>query len=209
MSELEKKDLWDFSLRFITPTVRRYLPEPGSGLALELGCGSGRWIRSASTFFGQVKGIDSPEIIDAVLPVAGRPDNVDLLVRKSDRLPVDSDSIDFVFSMTGLTQFETLARFGKEISEVQRVLKPGGLAMLWFGRITRMPFVVNPATWLRGYSYRADDKIALRVRQTVVRRSLRKAGLRHVALSTPLHPDTSWRLFRGGDLSYVTAVKSS
>ena len=118
-----------------------------------------------------MKGIDSPEIIDAALPVTGRPDNVDLLARKSDRLPEDSNSIDFVFSIAGLTQFETLARFEKEISEVQRVLKPNGLAMLWFGRITRMPFVVNPATWLRGYSYRPEDKIALRVRQTAVRSS--------------------------------------
>ena len=129
------------------------------------------------------------------------------MARESDRLPVESNSIDYVFTQRGLTKFNSLTRFHAEISEVERVLKPGGIATLWFGRITRWPFVMNPITRMRGYSYAEDDPIPLRVQQSAARRSLRKAGLKHVALSTPLHPDTSWQLFRGGDLSYVTAVK--
>ena len=75
------------------------------------------------------------------------------------------------------------------------------------GRITRLPFVINPVTWMRGYSYREGDEIPLKVQQSAVRRVLRKARLNFPALSTPLHPDTSWRLVRGGNMSYVTAVK--
>ena len=202
-----KNDLWDFSLRFITPTVHRLLPEPGDAVALELGCGDGRRLNAAARLFGRVVGVDSPEMIDLALARPGRADGVELFSREELRLPVEPGSIDFVYSLHGLTHFDSLDRFNAEVLETARVLKPGGVAMLWFGRITRLPFVLNPATWIRGYSYRPGDAIPLKVQQTAMRRALRKADLKYLALSTPLHPDTSWRLFRGGGLSYVTAVK--
>ncbi len=202
-----KNDLWDFSLRFVTPTVRRLLPRPGDAVALELGCGEGRRLDAAARLFGRVIGVDSPEMIDLALSRPGRAENVELLAREGLRLPVEPGSVDFVFSLYGLTRFDSLERFGAEVSEAAQVLKPGGIAMLWFGRITRLPFVLWPVTWMRGYSYTEGDAIPLKVQQSAARRSLRKAGLRYPALSTPLHPDTSWRLFRGGDLSYVTVVK--
>ncbi len=204
---LRKNDLWDFSLRFVTPTVRRLLPGPGDAVALELGCGEGRRLDAAARLFGRVIGVDSPEMIDIALSRPGRAENIELFAREGLRLPVEPGSVDFVFSLHGLTRFDSLERFDAEVSEAARVLKPGGIAMLWFGRITRLPFVLWPVTWMRGYSYTEGDAIPLKVRQSATRRSLRKAGLRYPALSTPLHPDTSWRLFRGGDLSYVTAVK--
>ena len=202
-----KNDLWDFSLRFVTPAVRRLLPEPGDAVALELGCGEGRRLDAAAHLFGRVIGVDSPEMIDLALSRPGRAGNVELVAREQLRLPVESSSVDFVFSLHGLTQFNSLDRFNAEVLEAARVLKPGGIAMLWFGRITRLPFVINPVTWLRRISYSRDAAIPLKVQQSAMCWALRKARLRHRALSTPLHPDTSWRLFRGGDHSYATAVK--
>ena len=202
-----KNDLWDFSLRFVTPTVRRLLPEPGNAVALELSCGEGSRLDAAARLFGRVVGVDSPEAIDHALARPDRPENVELMTREGRRLPADSGSVDFVFSLNGLTQFDSLDRFDAEVLEIARVLKPGGVAMLWFGRITRLPFALNPVTWLRGFSYNEDGAVPLKVQQTAVRRALQKAGFKYPALSTPLHPDTSWRLFRGGDLSYVTAIK--
>jgi ubiquinone/menaquinone biosynthesis C-methylase UbiE len=207
VESVNKNDLWDFSLRFVTPTVRRLLPEPGDAVALELGCGEGRRLIAAARLFGRVIGVDSPEQIDLALARPGRPENVELVTREALRLPVESGSVDFVFSFHGLTKFDSLDRFNAEVLEVARVLKPGGLAQVWFGRITRLPFVVNPVTWMRGYSYSAGDEIPLKVQQSAVRRALRRARFKYPALSTPLHPDTSWRLFRGGNISYATAVK--
>jgi ubiquinone/menaquinone biosynthesis C-methylase UbiE len=202
-----RNDLWDFSLNIVTPTVRRLLPEPGAATALELGCGEGRTLGAAAHLFGRVIGVDSPEMIDRALSRPGRAENTELVAREAGPLPVDSGSIDLVYSLRGLTRLDSLARFRAEIAEVSRVLKPGGVAMLWFGRITRLPFALNPITWLRGYSYDESAPIPLRVQQSAVRRSLTESGFRYPALSTPLHPDTSWRLFRGGDLSYATALK--
>ena len=202
-----KNDLWDFSLRFVTPTVRRLLPEPGDAVALELGCGEGRRLNAAARLFGRVIGVDSPEMIDVALSQPGRAENVELVAREGLRLPVESGSVDFVFSFHGLTQFDSLDRFNAEVLEAARVLKPGGIAQLWFGRITRLPFVLNPATWIRGYSHAEGDALPLKVQQTAARRALRKARFKHRAMSTPLHPDTSWRLFRGGNISYMTATK--
>jgi len=202
-----KNELWEFSLRFVTPTVRRLLPEPGGAIALELGCGDGRRLEAAASLFGRVIGVDSPEMIDSALSRPGRAENVELIAREGLRLPVESGSVDFVYAFHGLTNFNSRKRFDAEILEAERVLKPGGIAQLWFGRIPRLPFVINPVTWMRGYSYREGDEIPLKVQQSAVRRVLRKARLNFPALSTPLHPDTSWRLFRGGNMSYVTAVK--
>ena len=202
-----KNDLWDFSLRFVTPMVRRLLPEPGDAVALELGCGEGRRLGAAAHLFGRVIGVDSPEMIDLALSRPGRAENIELVAREGLRLPVESGSVDFVFTFDGLTHFESRDRFNAEVLEAARVLKPGGTVMFWYGRITRLPFVINPVTWLRGISYSRDAAIPLKVQQSAMRWALRKARLRHRALSTPLHPDTSWRLFRGGDHSYATAVK--
>ena len=204
---MRKNDLWDFSLRFVTPTVRRLLPEPGDASALELGCGDGRRLDAAARLFGRVTGVDTPEMIDLALSRPGRAENVELIAREGLRLPAESGSIDFVYSLHGFMHFDSVDRFNAEVLEAARVLRPGGIAMLWFGRITRLPFVLNPITWLRGFSYDKDDEIPLKVQQSAARRALRKAGFKYPAKSTPLHPDTSWRLFRGGDLSYVTAVK--
>jgi len=202
-----KNDLWDFSLRFITPTVRRYVPDPDRAVALEIGCNDGRRLHPASLMFKRVIGVDSAEMIDLAFSRLGRSENVELRTREDVKLPVESNSIDYVYTFRGLTRFDSVGRFNSEISEVARVLKPGGVAMLWFGRITRLPFVLNPLTRIRGFSYNEEDILRLKVQQSTMRRSLRKSGLKHVALSTPLHPDTSWRLFRGGEYSYVTAVK--
>ena len=204
---MRKNDLWDFSLRFVTPTVRRLLPEPGDAIALELGCGEGRRLGAAAQLFGRVIGVDSPEMIDLALSRPGRAENVELITREGLRLPAESDSVDFVYSLHGLTHLGSLDRFNAEVLEAARVLKPGGIAMLWFGRITRLPFVLNPVTRMRGYSYAEGDEIPLKIQQSAARRALRKARFKYHALSTPLHPDTSWRLFRGGNISYVTAVK--
>ena len=203
----KKNDLWDFSLRFVTPTVRRLLPEPADAVALELGCGEGRRLDAAAQLFGRVIGVDSPEMIDRALSRPARAENVELAAREQLRLPLESGSVDFVFTFDGLTHFESRDRLNAEVLEAARVLKPGGIVMFWYGRITRLPFVINPVTWLRGISYNGDAAIPLKVQQSAMRWALRKARLRHRALSTPLHPDTSWRLFRGSDHSYATAVK--
>ena len=208
MSTNSKKDIWDFSLRFITPTVRRYLPDPGDAIAIELGCGDGTRVTAASVLFDTVTGLEHTDFIPADHTQTSVPSNVDMIEMDSTRIPFGEDSVDFVFSFNGLTRFNSLSLFDNTVSEVARVLKPGGVAMLWFGRITRLPFLINPVTIARGYKYCPDSDISLRVSQSRARKSLRRAHLKHVALSTPLHPDTSWRLFRGGRYSYVTAIKS-
>lgn len=204
-----KNELWDFSQQFITPAVRRHLPNPVRGTALDISCGEGRRVESAAGLFGRAIGVDVAEMLQLPTRPSSWSPNVEFIVRENAQLPVESGSIDYVFTLRGLTWFDTIDQFDDEIAEVARILKPGGITMLWFGRITRLPFAMSPLELFRGYSHNGDEIVPLRVRQTRVRKSLRKAGLRHVALSTPLHPDTSWRLFRGGDLSYVTAVKRS
>lgn len=202
-----RQDLWNFSLQFVTPTVRRSLPDPVSAVYLDISCADGPRVQAAARLFRQSIGVDVAEMIDLADARKSHSPNSEYRVRETGKLPVETGTIDYAYTLRGLTFLKDLSKFDAEIAEVARVLKLGGIAMLWFGRITRLPFVVKPSHWIKGYSYDPGDSIPLKVRQMRVRKALRKAGLKHVALSTPFHPDTSWRLFRGGELSYVTALK--
>ena len=125
-------------------------------------------------------------------------------------LPLDNASADFIYSLHGVLRLPDLTSFKSLVNECARVLRPGGVAMLWFGRLTRLPFAPPGKAWLRGFDLRPDlvsGANRLHIRMFHARRAARSAGMNTPSLSTPLHPDTSWRLFRGGDLSYITAHK--
>lgn len=204
----DKNNLWEFTLNFVTPTVRLLLPDVQSATAVELGgIGDGDRLVSATSLFGRVIGVASESAIQ-YLDQIEFPSEIELKILHSGKIPLESGSVDFVYTLNGLTHLSDMDSVNARVCEIERVLKPGGVAMLWFGRITRLPFVLNPMTWLNGHRYTDDDDYPLRIQQSAMRRILRKERLKHRALSTPLHPDTSWRLFRGGELNYVTAVKT-
>jgi len=203
----DKNNLWEFTLNFVTPTVRRLLPDVQNATAIELGgIGTGDRLVAASSLFGRVIGFDGEAVVQK-LERAEFPDEIELKTIDDGRIQLESESVDFAYTWTGLAHLRDMESVSNRIHEVGRVLRPGGVAMLWFGRVTRLPFVLNPMTWLSGYRYIEADDYPMRIQQSAMRRILRKSGLKHRALSTPLHPDTSWRLFRGGEFSYVTAVK--
>lgn len=206
---------WEFANRIITPIVGRRLPEPGNAHAVEIGFGDGRLLCPASWFFQRVTGVatdaqDDVESARQELITCGA--TAELLTTESyERLPLPDASVEFVYSMHGVVRLSDLAAFQSLASEVSRVLVPGGGAMLWFGRLSRLPFAPPGKSWWRGWERRPSpnepDRQRLHLRMFHARRAVMRAGMKAVALSTPLHPDNSWRLLRGGDMSYVTAWK--
>jgi SAM-dependent methyltransferase len=206
---------WTFSSRIITPTVERLLPSPHTHHAVEIGYGDGALLFPASRFFGSVTGLsmgqgDATESARETLDTE-RCENVSLTGwEPSHSLPLEDSSADFIYSLHGVTRLPGLAAYQSLLHETARVLRPGGVAMLWFGRLSRLPFALPGKAWLRGYDVRSGGgarEPSLHIRMFHARRAVMSAGLKAPALSTPLHPDTSWRLLRGGGLSYITAWK--
>jgi ubiquinone/menaquinone biosynthesis C-methylase UbiE len=119
--------------------TERFLP-PG-GRVLELGCGNGRVALALAARGFAVEGIDiSPAMIDearAAATAAG----VDASFRVGDavELPQDEGGLDaVVFACNGIGH---LTREGKVacLSEMRRVLRPGGIALLSL----RTPYALN------------------------------------------------------------------
>jgi SAM-dependent methyltransferase len=205
---------WDFSARIITPTVRRRILDPAAAHAVELGYGAGDLLVAASHFFGSVTALPLASGDDAEsatrLTLAAARGNVSVHSGDEHSLAsMQSEHADFIYSLHGVSRLPDLQTFRSLVADCARVLKPGGLAMLWFGRLSRLPFALPDSAWLKGYRVGAgnDGQPLLCLRMFHARRAVLATGMKAVALSTPLHPDTSWRLLRGGHLSFVTALK--
>ncbi|MEX5215250.1 MAG: class I SAM-dependent methyltransferase [Nitrospiraceae bacterium] len=126
---------WDFMLHIAQP-IAPYLARPEDKAALEIGHGGGRMLAAASRCFNQVIGVDvhdHNEQVEAALKVRGA-NNVQLIRAEGAALPVESDHVDCVYSFIVLQHVEKYSIFERYFEESYRVLKPGGVAVLYFGR---------------------------------------------------------------------------
>jgi SAM-dependent methyltransferase len=143
---------WDFALHFALPAAP-YLSAPETQTALEIGHGGGRILAAASRCFGTVVGVDvhnNNEKVEARLRAEGV-GNARLLQGDGQSLPLPDGSVDFAYSFIVLQHVERFATFVSYWRETYRALRPGGLAILYFGRAAH--FSLNRSARWR---YRCD-----------------------------------------------------
>ncbi len=126
---------WDFSCH-IAPFLMGLLKSPEESTVLEIGSGGGRILAAASRHFRQAIGVDIHQHNDLVNRelISRGISNITLLRGDGRSLPVDDRSVDLIYSFIVLQHVERLAIFESYIRETARVLKPGGIAILYFGR---------------------------------------------------------------------------
>ena len=195
---------WDFATRILTPSVAELLEGRGGLHALEIGCGGGRLLNAACSYFDTVVGIDvhgDLDYVDAFLRGLGRT-NFRLARTSGDVLSAEDASLDFVYSFIVLQHLPTWANLVSYLEETHRCLKPDGVAQLYFGRLRplRRP--------LRGYEEidSAVNHLSLLVSPRCMRRAARSFGFRVVdhGVSRKTGPGTSRR---PGTQGYVTLLK--
>jgi len=130
---------WDFAIHFVRPCAR-FLSRPEDKVALEIGHGGGRLLAAASRHFKYVIGIDIHDHNDKVEEELRKRGVGNFRLEKTDGLgiPVDDAKVDFVYSFIVLQHVEKFAIFEQYLRESWRILKDDGLAVLYFGRRSRL-----------------------------------------------------------------------
>jgi SAM-dependent methyltransferase len=108
--------------------------ERGSARALEIGCGSGRLMRPMSRHFLEIHGVDvSAEFIqEAREGLRDLPNARPQQIRGTSLEDFADQSFDFVYSFDLFPHIPSQQLVTAFLREIQRVLRPGGLARLQF-----------------------------------------------------------------------------
>jgi ubiquinone/menaquinone biosynthesis C-methylase UbiE len=99
-------------------------------LVADLGCGSGYFTIPISYKVKKIYGIDvQREMLDFLEQKINRYalGNIELLLSKDDKIPLDDESMDLLITINTLHEFRTKE---KVIEEIKRVLKTGGKAIV-------------------------------------------------------------------------------
>jgi len=136
------EDIFD---RVIFPLAEKLLPE-GADTALDLGYGVGTKIEPAFKHFKTVYGVD---VHDEAKFVAGnlsvpKGKKLRLIMADGDNIPINKEAVDFVYSWAMFCHVGTIENVEKYLAEIYRVLRPGGVAVLFFTRLMRPK---GPQTW--------------------------------------------------------------
>jgi ubiquinone/menaquinone biosynthesis C-methylase UbiE len=127
------KDFYFSVLRYPVSTLLR---NPENSVALEIGYGGGRLVHAASHLFEKVIGVDIHQYSDFVLSLlkSRHVENVYLYQSDGKTLPVDDQSVDFIYSFIVFVHLSSPMVLERYLSEISRILKPGGIASLYYGR---------------------------------------------------------------------------
>jgi SAM-dependent methyltransferase len=153
---LGQSDWTDFRRRWVNYGV-------DFGRVVEIGCGAGRLTKWMAADFAFVLGVD---VSDGMIEVARShvpESNVELRLGDGVTLPVETATVDGVFSTHVFQHFESFALAHANFSEAARILKPGGTMMV------HLPVVMPPGLPGIGLAIAVKRKLG-DLRATVKRR---------------------------------------
>ena len=126
---------WDFAFHIAGP-LGPWIDKPENKTALEIGYGGGRILASACRSFKDAIGVDihgQSRLVGDELKRRGV-HNFKLIDSDGCSIPLESGFVDVAYSFIVLQHVEKIAVLERYFEEAHRVLKPGGVAMLYFGR---------------------------------------------------------------------------
>lgn len=149
---------WDFIFYFVSPDVVKLIAKPEEKVCLEIGYGGGRLLNASRLCFKHSHGVDVHPYAENIrdLLLKEKPEN-DFTLHTLDKavLPIEDGSIDYAYSYIVIQHFYEVNIFTQYMSEMRRVVKPGGIANLFFADISyynRPLGVMSRArAFIRGY----------------------------------------------------------
>lgn len=112
----------------LTPIIKQNVTYD---IAAEIGCGIGRLMVPMASLFNKVIGIDiSPEMVNYSRDYLKNTKNTVIILTDGSAFLIDSNSIDFVYSVICFQHIPYREMIRRYISETFRILKPFGLARI-------------------------------------------------------------------------------
>lgn len=207
------RGFWDFTVHILTTAVCEQLVTPEEKIALEIGYGGGRILHAASHYFKGVIGVDihnEQTTVEAFLKSQGQT-NFQLFQTNGDTLPVDAESVDFVYSFIVLQHLPTFKVLESYIQETARVLKSGGVAQLYFGKFTQLSLINQLKYYQQGYHELGDVPVnhtSLVVRVATFKHLCQKNQLSVLAVGKSYKNVPDGFPDNIGGQNYITVVKA-
>ena len=126
-------------LRLVQPILEKLRFDPAGKFMAELGCGAGRMTRAFARRFHSVKAVD----ISAEMQSRGKGylqsfSNIEWMLTDGESLSgIGTGSVDFVFSYLVLQHMPDKKLVRNAISEMMRILRPGGTFLFQFNGSTK------------------------------------------------------------------------
>jgi ubiquinone/menaquinone biosynthesis C-methylase UbiE len=126
----------DFYFAVLQPPVNKLLGQTDDSAAMEIGYGSGRLIHAAAHLFKEVIGVDIHTHEEFVLELLKSKGVNNVVLHRTDgkTLPVNDESVDFVYSIIVFIHLSSPQILEGYLSETYRVLKKSGVASFYYGK---------------------------------------------------------------------------
>lgn len=137
-----EKMILPFALKYLG----EYLKEKQS---LDVGYGSGFQVSSAAKQFGTAWGIDVHQEADTIIrdfTKRGLDEfkNVNLVEGEAANIPMTDNTVDFVHSWVTFLHFPSIEYVKLSLKEIFRVLKPGGVSVIYYPRLVKTKRMETP-----------------------------------------------------------------
>jgi SAM-dependent methyltransferase len=132
---------------------------------IDIGCGSGRWIKYLEGRYKKMIGLDPSDAIFAADKLLDKNDKVELVRSSTDNIPFPAESFDFAYSLGVLHHIPDTE---KALADSVKMVKSGGYFLVYlYYKFDNRPFYFKGLYWLSNLLRRGISKMPARLKKMV------------------------------------------
>lgn len=163
VNDVFKKGARTFA-RLMLPHAKKHLKDLSDKVSLDIGYGSGAQVVAAAGVFEKAYGLDvhnqHPTFAEEMQNQGA--EDFALLGGDGHTIPMDNDTVDFVHSWTTFLHLNGIENVQSYLEEIKRVLKPQGIAIIYFTRLIRSKSQQSEAEYHADIALENDEKLGYR-----------------------------------------------
>ena len=132
---------------------------------IDIGCGSGRWIKYLDGRYRKMVGLDPSKAIYAADKLLGKNDKVELVMASTDHIPFPEGSFDFAYSLGVLHHIPDTE---KALADSVKMVRPGGHFLVYlYYKFDNRPLYFKAFYWLSNLLRRGVSKLPIKLKKFV------------------------------------------